>query len=216
MYESDMLAEWVRAAIGYSIWFVLLLVFWRVILSLRAVQESGFAILPFQSEVFPAGLPWVAVINTAFLTIIIISVLSLGGRLRALLLFSIPQLPPLGSAGYHAGVLSAVIIGYFAYADLVLPLLYLQGVEWVYKLIFWILVAGISAVIVFDLVQAVLAVRVRADAVIRMEGATSKDGDVPRIVCRQCGASLDPGYKYCPECGTPVQEEEDANEKEAE
>lgn len=40
------------------IWFIGVLILWRVLLSIRAIQQSGFAIWPYETRVYPAGLPW--------------------------------------------------------------------------------------------------------------------------------------------------------------
>lgn len=209
MLESERLTGWIRTAIGFVIWFVVLLVLRGVVLSLRAVQTSGFAVAPFQSEVFPVGLPWILIIDIVFLTVIIFSVLAFGGRLREVLSSALPRLPRLGNIGYLITVLVAVIIGYFTYDDIILPPLYIQGVDWAYRLVFWLLVVGVSVGIVFELAQTLFAVRKEAISAITIPGTLSKRAGSSTRNCKECGASLDPDDKYCWQCGARIQEKEE-------
>jgi len=148
--------NWVPTLIGYGVWFALLLVFRSVVLSMQGVGRLGFAVPRFTSELYPLGLLWTQLIDAAFLTILIFSVLALGGRLRESLSSAFAQLPRLGNIGYLAAVACAVVIGYSAYAALILPPLLSQGVEWAYKLIFWVIIAGIGATGVYELARMVL------------------------------------------------------------
>jgi len=209
MPESDRLTGWIRTAIAFVIWFVLLLVLRSVVLSLRAVQTSGFAVVPFQSEVFPVGLPWILIIDIVFLTVIIFSVLAFGGRLREALSSALPRLPRLGSIGYLITVLVAVIIGYFTYDDIILPPLYIQGVDWAYRLVFWLLVAATSAAIVFEFAQTFFAVRKESVSVITVPRISLKQAESSTKNCKECGVSLDSGDNYCRRCGARIQENEE-------
>jgi uncharacterized paraquat-inducible protein A len=209
MLESERLTGWIRTAIVFVIWFVLLLVLRSVVLSLRAVQTSGFAVMPFQSEVFPVGLPWIIIIDIAFLTVVIFSVLAFGGRLREALSSALPRLPRLGSIGYLITVLVAVIIGYFTYDDIILPPLYIQGVDWAYRLVFWLLVVGVSLGIVFELAQTLFAVRKETGSVIIVPGGSPKEAESSIRNCKECGTSLDTDDKYCRRCGARIQENEE-------
>jgi len=206
MLESERLTGWIRTAIAFSIWFVVLLVLRHVVLSLRGVQELGFAAMPFQSKVFPAGLPWIVLIDIAFLTVIIFSVLTFGGRLREALSSALPRLPRLGSIGYLSTVLVAVIIGYFTYDDIILPPLFIQGVDWAYRLVFWLLVAATSAAIVFESAQTFIAFRREAFSVITVPGTSPQQAESSVKDCKECGAPLDPGDNYCRRCGARIQE----------
>jgi len=165
--------------------------------------------MPLQSEVFPAGLPWILIIDITFVTIIIFSVLVFGGRLREALSSALPQLPRLGSIGYLSTSLIAVIIGYFTYDDLILPPLYLQGVDWAYRLVFWLLVAGISVAIVFELAQTLLAARRQAVSVITVPATSPKQAESSGRNCKECGTPLHPDDNYCRRCGTQIQENEE-------
>lgn len=209
MLESERLTGWIRTAITFVIWFVLLLVLRSVVLSLRAVQTSGFAVVPFQSEVFPVGLPWILIIDIVFLTVIIFSVLAFGGRLREALSSALPRLPRLGSIGYLITVLVAVIIGYFTYDDIILPPLYIQGVDWAYRLVFWLLVAATSAAIVFEFAQTFFAVRKESVSVITVPRISLKQAESSTKNCKECGVSLDSGDNYCRRCGARIQENEE-------
>ena len=148
--------NWVPTLIGYGVWFALLLVFRSVVLSMQSVGRLGFAVPRFTSELYPLGLLWTQVIDAAFLTILIFSVLALGGRLRRSISFAFAQLSRLGNIGHLAAVASAVVIGYSAYAPLIMPPLLSQGVEWAYSLIFWVIIGGIGATAVYELVRVVL------------------------------------------------------------
>lgn len=208
MLESERLTGWIRTAIAFVIWFVLLLVLRSVVLSLRAVQTSGFAVAPFQSEVFPVGLPWILIIDITFLTVIIFSVLTFGGRLREALSSALPQLPRLGSIGYLATVLVAVIIGYFTYDDIILPPLYIQGVDWAYRLVFGIAVAGICIAIAFEVWQTVLTVVKGSSSVItlsRESNASAIESRATAVACPECGVNLPEDARYCTQCGTRVE-----------
>ena len=214
MLESERLTGWIRTAIGFVIWFLVVLVLRSVVLSLRAVQTSGFAVAPFQSEVFPVGLPWILIIDIVFLTVIIFSVLAFGGRLREALSSALPQLPRLGTIGYLVTVLVAVIIGYFTYDDIILPPLYIQGVDWAYRLVFWLLVVGVSVGIVFELAQTLFAVRKEAFSVITIPGTSPKQAESSTRNCKECGGAIDLGDSYCRWCGAKLQENEEQDEVE--
>ena len=71
--------NWVPTLIGYGVWFALLLVFRSVVLSMKGVERLGFAVPRFTSELYPLGLLWTQLVDAAFLTILIFSVLALGG-----------------------------------------------------------------------------------------------------------------------------------------
>lgn len=209
MLESERLTGWIRTAIGFVIWFLVVLVLRSVVLSLRAVQTSGFAVAPFESRVFPVGLPWIIIIDIAFLTVVIFSVLAFGGRLREALSSALPRLPRLGSIGYLITVLVAVIIGYFTYDDIILPPLYIQGVDWAYRLVFWLLVVGVSLGIVFELAQTLFAVRKEAVSVIKVPGTLPKQAESSTRNCKECGGAIAPGDSYCRWCGARIQENEE-------
>jgi len=209
MLESERLTGWIRTGIGFAVWFVALLVLRSVILSLRAVQGSGFVVSPFQSDVFPVGLPWITIIDIVFLTVIIFSVLAFGARLRDALSSMVPQLPRLGTIGYLITVLVAVIIGYFTYDDIIVPPLYVQGVDWAYRLVFWLSVVGVSLGIVFELAQTLFAVRKEAVSVIKVPGTLPKQAESSTRNCKECGGAIAPGDSYCRWCGARIQENEE-------
>ncbi|HHR85369.1 MAG TPA: YccF domain-containing protein [Candidatus Acetothermia bacterium] len=148
--------NWVPTLISYGVWFALLLVLRSVVLSMKGVERLGFAVPRFTSELYPLGLLWTQLIDGAVLTVLIFSVLALGGRLRRSISFAFAQLSRLGNIGHLAAVASAVVIGYSAYAPLIMPPLLSQGVEWAYRLIFWVIIGGIGATAVYELVRVVL------------------------------------------------------------
>jgi len=199
--KSDKVAGWVRAGIGYGVWFIAVLVLWRVVVSLDAVQRSGFAVEPFHTTAFPMGLPWVLFIDMAFLTVLLITFVSLGGRAREILGDALPSFPRIGGVAYLIGILLAVIVGYFAYADLIVPPLYSQGVDWAYRLVFWIAVAGICIAIAFEVWQTVLTVMKGSSSVITL----SRGSRVAAVACPGCGVNLPEDAKYCTKCGTRVE-----------
>jgi len=210
--ESDKIAGWIRAAIGYGIWFVAVLVVWRVVVSLDAVQRSGFAVAPFRTPIFPGGLPWVLFIDIAFLTVMLVSFISLGSRAREVLVAALPKLPRLGNVAYLIGVLIAVIVGYFAYDGLVVPPLYSQGVDWAYRLVFGLAVAGICIAIAFEDWQTALTLTKGRTPVItlpRQDVSGPQDQGSATTVCPRCGARFPQGAKYCSQCGVKVNDDRD-------
>ena len=192
MSRSDEFVNWVPTLIGYCVWFVLLVVFRSVVLSMRGVQELGFAVPPFTSEVYPLGLLWSQAIDAAFLTVLIISVLSLGDRFKQLLASVFPKVPRLGNVGYLGAVAGAVVIGYFAYDDFLLPPLLSQGVEWAYRLIFWVIIAGVAATAAYEVTRMILEM---------IKPATSLQETIKISPPKK----EEPSVNVCPECGTPVQ-----------
>ena len=149
---------WVPALIGYGVWFALLLVFRSVLLSMKSVGSLGYALSRFASQLYPVGILWTQLIDAAFLTVIIFSVLALGGRLRRSVSLAFPKLSRLGEIGYLIAVAGSIAIGYSAYASLILPPLRFQGVEWAYRLIFLVIIAGIGATAVYEFIRMVVDV----------------------------------------------------------
>jgi len=201
-------SAWGRMVVGYAIWFVVLIILRRVILSLHGVQEIGFAVYPFQASAYPIGLHWAQIFDMILRTILIICVLALGGRLGEVLSSALPRVPRLGRMGSLGMALGALIIGYYAYAPLVLPPLASQGVQWAYNLIFWVFAAGILAFLAFEFAHMVSAVAVKGDGSPKLpSSATHRDG-VQAVSCAECSEPLSPGDRYCPSCGAPAVESE--------
>jgi len=206
--DSGKLTGWIRTGIGYGAWIIGVLVVWRVVMSLDAVQRSGFAVEPFHTTAFPMGLPWVLFIDIAFLTVLLIILVSLGGRAREILTSALPGLPRLGDVAYLVGILLAVIVGYVAYDDLIVPPLYSQGVDWAYRLVFWLAVAGICSAIAFEVWQTVQTVTKGSSSVITLSRGSSGSPSASRqpvAVCRKCGTKLPDDAKYCSQCGARVE-----------
>jgi Zn finger protein HypA/HybF involved in hydrogenase expression len=201
--------------IGYSIWFVVLLVLRRVVLSLEGVQDLGFAVYPFQSRAFPVGLLWVQLFDMAFRTILIASVLAFGGRLGGVLSSAFPRAPRLEKLGFLATALGALIIGYYAYEVLIVPPLASQGVEWAYKVIFWVLAAGILALAAFELVQMISLVARRGSEVEGAEATSpaAQEGKASARTCKECDETLSSSDRYCPACGALAVESETQRER---
>lgn len=153
------------------------------------------------------GLPWILFIDIAFFTILIATAIAFGGWLRHELASVLPKLRRLGNIAHLVGVLGAVIIGYFACDDIVLPLLYSQGVKWAYKLIFGVLVSGVSASVAFELLQTVLIAKRSAGSFITLsESSTPEERGAGVANCRKCGASLPLAALFCSRCETKVEE----------
>ena len=158
------------------------------------------------------GLAWITIIDIVFLTIIIFSVLAFGARLSDALSAMVPQIPRLASIGYLMIVLVAIIIGYFTYDDIIVPPLYLQGVDWAYRLVFWLSVVGVSSGILFQSAQALYSIRRGTVSVIRISG-TSLDGSASNVKkCAECGGVIDAGDSFCRWCGARIQEVQDDSE----
>lgn len=195
----------VRDLAGYGILLAGVLIAWRVVVSLNAVQRSGYLIWP--CDVFPAGLPWLVLINAAFATVFLAYIVSLGSAAEKTLTKEIPRLPRIGSIAHLAGILLAVIIGYLNYDDLVVPTLWSQGIDWVYRLAFALVVAGISLAIAFEIWQtAQSAMKSRASVITLpqayLDGTRREEGH--DMVCRRCGTGLPGTATYCSHCGEKV------------
>jgi len=196
-----------RDLAGYGILLAGVLIVWQVVLSLHAVQRSGYLIWPYRTAVFPAGLPWVVVINVAFATVFLSYMVSLGSAADKTLTKEIPRLPQIGSIAHLAGILLAVIIGYLNYDDLVVPMLYSQGVDWIYRLAFALVVAGIGLAIAFEIWQAAQSAMKSRSPVITLpqgplDGIRREEGH--DMVCGRCGTALPGAAKYCSHCGEKV------------
>lgn len=172
--------EHLRSVGIVTAWLVGIIVVWRVVLSIDAVQRAGFAIGPFETEMYPYGLPWVSFIDAGFLTLLMLVVLSLGRHLRSLAHLALPRLLAAGAILRLLGVLAAVIIGYFAYDDLVYTPLYWQDIGWIYKLAFWLLVGGVSLLVLFQLSRAWYEIDRSAPSFVRTMAGLTMGGSEPK------------------------------------
>jgi hypothetical protein len=168
MPDSEKVLGWIRSTIAYAIWTVVVVVGWKIVLSLESVQWSGFALEPFQSDIYPYGLPWILLIDVAFYAILMITIVSFTGRLRRDISKSSSRFRRLANVVRLAGILASVIIGYYAFDELVLPPLAYQNVEWAYNTILWVLVIGTSAVILFELVSSVILAKRKPKSVLNL------------------------------------------------
>jgi hypothetical protein len=151
MSNWEKASDWVRMLVGYTIWFVILIVGRQVVLSLHGVENIGFAAYPtIWRGAYPAGLLWSQLFDVLFRVIIIISVLSIGGRIREVVSSAFPRLPRLERLVPLALGVAALIIGFFALKPIVVPPLTSQGVEWAYALIFWVAMGGMLAITAFE------------------------------------------------------------------
>jgi ribosomal protein L40E len=106
-----------------------------------------------------------------------------------------------------AGILLAVTIGYLNYDDLVVPTLWSRGVDWVYRLAFALVVAGIGLAIAFEIWQtAQSAMKSRASVITlppaHLDGIRREEGH--DMVCGRCGTTLPGTAAYCSHCGEKV------------
>ncbi|MGD9675282.1 MAG: hypothetical protein AB7V19_01165 [Candidatus Bipolaricaulia bacterium] len=182
MSDWDKASGWVRMLISYAIWFVILLVARQVVLSLRGVVQLGFAISPsmWSSSMYPEGLFWVQVFDMAFRTVLILTSLAFGGKLRDGLSSAAPWGKHLGRIAYYGLGVGALTIGYFAYRPLILPLLQSQGAGWAYSLIFWVIAAGILALASFEFVRFLSAGAAAESTIPRHGGGPLADAKDPR------------------------------------
>jgi len=146
--------EHLRSVGIVAAWLIGIVIVWKIILSIDGVQRAGFAIGPFETEMYPYGLPWVSFIDAGFLTLLMLVILSLGRHLRDLARVVLPHLMAAHSILRLLGILAAVIIGYSAYDDLVYTPLYWQDIGWIYALAFWILVGVVSLLILLQILRA--------------------------------------------------------------
>ena len=224
MVDSDRVVGWVRALIAYAVWSVVVVIVWRVVLSLRSVQMSGFALEPFSNEIYVEGLPWVLLIDLGFHVILMLTALALGGRLKREISMGTSRYSRFGNAAYLVGVLGAVAIGYFAFDDLLLPVLRSQNVEWAYEVLFLVLAAGTSVAILFEFVSAiVLAMRGKHIHQERVQEPQTQGSDAPpgagnaaepaaqkggshhqSVKCAHCGKLLPGRAKFCGRCGAKL------------
>lgn len=152
MSNWEKASDWVRALVGYTIWFVIVLVGRQVVLSLRGVEDIGYAAYPtIWRGAYPAGLLWSQLFDVLFRLILIISVLSIGGRIKEVVSSAFPRLPRLERLVPLGLGVAAVIIGFFAFKPIVVPPLASQGVEWAYTLIFWVAMGGMLAITAFEI-----------------------------------------------------------------
>ena len=155
--------NWMPMLIGYGVWFALLVVFREIVLSMPVVQQLGAAILPFTTDLYPHGLLWTQFVDAGFFTILVFSVLALGGRLRNSISTAFPTLFRLGNMVYLASSAAAVVIAYSAYAGFVLPPLRAQRVEWAYKLVLLVILGGIGATSLYEAVKLVVELTARKE-----------------------------------------------------
>jgi len=171
--------EHLRSVGIMAAWLIGIVIVWRVVLSIDGVQRAGFAIGPWESEMYPMGLPWISFIDAGFLTLLMLVVLSLGRRLRGLAHAALPRLLAAGAILRMMGVLAAVIIGYFAYDDLVYTPLFWQDIGWIYKLAFWLAVALVSLLILLQVLRGWYEIDRSAPRFVRaIAGLTTGDSDV--------------------------------------
>jgi len=83
MVDSDRVSSWVWTTIKFAIWFVVVIVAWRVVESLEAVRTAEPLYPPWQSNVFPMGLWWEQIIDLCFLGVLSFSVIGLPVPLHA-------------------------------------------------------------------------------------------------------------------------------------
>ena len=212
MPSTEETPGWLRMVVGYSIWFIGVIVLRAVVLSLRGVQDLGYAVNPsyFGNTAYPLGILWLQVFDMAFRTVLIFSVLSLGRRLREILSVSFAKLPRLGRIGYLGAVVGSLIIGYFAYAVLIMQPLAPQRAEWAYKLIFWASLAGVVGLAAYEFAQ-VLSAAARTAAVAGGRATATASvgrGHVNGATCEECGDVLPANAWFCPSCGVETEVEE--------
>jgi uncharacterized low-complexity protein len=196
--------------IGYAIWFIVVVVVRAVVLSLRGVEELGFAAYPdfFGGGAYPLGLLWLQVIDVAFRTVLLFSLLSLGGRLREVLDSTFPRVPRLGRMGYLAAVTGALIVGYFAYAPVVMQPLATQRAEWAYKVVFWASLVGVITLAAYELARMMSTTAARDAGTVSLatpSSAAVRAGE-STVTCAECSAPVSPTDRYCSSCGTCLEE----------
>lgn len=205
--RAEVLAGQLPAIIGYSVGFVLLIVGRIIILSLEAVLGLMFRFLVRPSLAYPWGLSWYSVIDIILMTIVLFAVLGWGRRLLGILASIFPELPAMASLADLISILGAVVLGYFAYDDLIVPPLASQRVAWAYNLVFTVILVGILAVAGVTIVRMVVRAR---KAGVALRTVSSVPPSVPRANlpsrCAKCEAPLSSGNRYCSRCGAPVEE----------
>lgn len=206
--------EWVPSLIGRCIWLVLVIVARGIVLSLRGVQDMGFVIKPFASEIYPFGLLWSQVIDAIFLTILVISLISFGGFLKDFFSLKLSRLPRLGNIAFLATVIGAVTVGFIGYDDLLRPPLAYQEVEWVYNLIFWLITGGLLAITLYEVART--AYELSTGQRVLREKITISSAKAPESAaewCPKCGNTIGPSDVYCRRCGTKVRNTEVSDKK---
>jgi len=214
MVQSERVVGWVRVAIAYAIWTAILLVVWRVVVSLDSVRSIGYALEPLQSRIYIDGLRWLVCIDAGFYTLLLFTALGFGGRIKREITEASPRFRRMGRVAKLGGILGGIIIGYFAYADLIYPLLQYQDVTWAYNLALWVLSLGIAAAVLFELVSAVFLARhvervppstVGGEAAEAKPPAPESMEAAPTSAterkCRNCGKDLLANASYCGQCG---------------
>jgi|GEM_PF-2780570 len=152
--KRDRLMEHLRSAGILAVWVLGTIIVWRIVLSIDAVQRAGFAVAPWRSSVYPAGLPWISFVDAGFLTLLIVVVLALGLHLRDFAYHAFPRTRAIGAIMRLLGVLFAVVIGNYAYDDFVYSPLFWQDLGWIYRLAFWLLIAGLAVIILLQVIRA--------------------------------------------------------------
>jgi len=217
--DSEKVVGFGRTMIAHAIWLAVLVVIWRVVLSLEWIQSRGFALAPFRSEIYSGGLPWTLLIDVAFHTLLMISAVRLGGRLRRSLVGGSDRFRRLGHVARLGGILGAIIIGYYGFDELVYPLLYSQDVTWAYNLLLWVLLLGVAAAIVFELVGAVTLARRPSKPAVAPAGGKAVKSEAPPAIpgvvaetatddgtCPSCGKELPMNALFCGRCGIRISE----------
>lgn len=187
--RHELLNTFNRFAIG----LVLLIVLRFVVLALPMVRDLGFLITSGHDPYW-AGLTWALLIDVALRTWMIYLILSFGTRVRELLPQIRPELPQLGTMVYLAAAFAAVLIGYFAYDDLVVPPL--KTAAWIYMLAFALAAIGSLSWLTFLIYQNSDQI-LKAVRTLRTGQTTSSTVSPPvltsaeqLIQCPKCGVSL--------------------------
>jgi hypothetical protein len=155
---------------------------------------------------YPLGLLGMQLLDMLFRTVFIFVVLALGGSLSHAISSSLPRVPHLGRIASLGMGLVALAVGYYAYRPLLLPPLASQGAGSAYSLIFWVFVAGIGALMLFEFVRMISELRASEDVQTSTPATTPTRAMRPEEVCTQCGSPVLQGSHYCFACGTSVAE----------
>jgi hypothetical protein len=158
-------------------------------------------IYPLTNEAYPMGLHPIQIIDAFLLTFCMVALVAFSKEVRAILEIVFPGLSEFGRVIHLLGFLGAIVIGYYAYADIVIPPLSSVGLEIIYSIIFWIFIALITALLFINLVQILKKKKVKAMKTLEAAGPGST------LCCPSCGKKVNPGDVFCRNCGAKLKKE---------
>jgi len=202
MHEGYERHELLRTINRFGIGLALLVVLRFVVIDLPMVRDLGFIVLPF-SRPYGISLSWAMIFDIAVRSWIIYLILTFGARMRELIPQVFSEIPQMGMMAYLAAIFAVTLIVYFAYDDLIVPVL--GRIAWVYSLACALVAVGSLSglgVLVYQNSDQLLGLT-RKRRVQRM-ASPSATSQAEMKYCPSCGSLLTLGGRFCSNCGSQL------------